>query len=125
MYVLDNANLPQAALPGIRHTTLASSGNGLKHLSIWRQTIEGGQATPPHRHDSEEVVLIESGHGELHIAGGVHRFGPNTTLVIPASAVHRIINVGAEPMTLTAALSTSPVAVTFPDGQPMPLPWKT
>jgi oxalate decarboxylase/phosphoglucose isomerase-like protein (cupin superfamily) len=54
----------------------------------------------------------------------VHRFGPNTTLVIPANAVHQIINVGAEPMTLTAALSTSPVAVTFPDGQPMPLPWK-
>lgn len=125
MYVLDNPNLPSAALPGIRHTTLASSENGLKHLSIWRQTIEGGQATPPHRHDCEEVVVIESGHGELHIAGGVHRFGPDTTLVIPANAVHQIINVGVEPMTLTAALSTSPVAVVFPDGQLLTLPWKS
>jgi mannose-6-phosphate isomerase-like protein (cupin superfamily) len=125
MYVLDIAKLPRSALPGIQHTTLASSENGLKHLSIWRQTIEGGQATPPHRHNCEEVVVIESGRGELHIAGSVYPFGANTTLVIPPNVDHQIINVGAEPMNLTAAFSTSPVAAVFPDGQPIPLPWKS
>jgi mannose-6-phosphate isomerase-like protein (cupin superfamily) len=125
MYVLDNASLPQAALPGLRHTTLAGSENGLKHLSVWRQTIEGGQATPPHRHDCEEVVVVESGRGELRIAGGTHPFGPNTTLVIPANVDHQILNTSAEPMQLTAALSSSPVEAVFPDGQPIPLPWKS
>ncbi|HLB15693.1 MAG TPA: cupin domain-containing protein [Burkholderiales bacterium] len=125
MYVLDNASRPQSALPGLRHTTLAGSENGLKHLSVWRQTIAGGQATPPHRHDCEEVVMVESGRGELHIGGEIHRFGPDTTLVIPANVDHQILNTGAEPLTLTAAFSTSPVEAVFPDGQPIPLPWKS
>lgn len=125
MYVFDIAELPKTAMPGIRHTTLASSANGLRHLSIWRQTIDGGQATPPHRHDCEEVVVIDSGRGELHIAGGVYPFGSNTTLVIPPNEDHQIVNVGAEPLTLTAAFSTSPVEVVLPDGQPIALPWKS
>lgn len=125
MYVLEIATLPQSGLPGIRHTTLAGSANGLKQLSVWRQTIEAGQATPPHRHDCEEVVIIECGRGELHIAGGVHPFGPDTALVIPRNAVHQIFNVGSEPMELTAAFSVSPVEAVFPDGQPIPLPWKS
>jgi mannose-6-phosphate isomerase-like protein (cupin superfamily) len=125
MYVLEIAKLPQSGLPGIRHTTLAGSENGLTQLSVWRQTIEAGQATPPHRHDCEEVVIIESGRGELNIAGAVYPFGPNTTLVIPRNADHQIVNVGAEPMNLTAAFSASPVEAMFPDGQPIPLPWKS
>ena len=123
--MFDIAQLPQTAMPGIRHTTLASSENGLRHLSIWRQTIDGGQATPPHRHDCEEVIVIESGRGELHIAGAVHPFGPNTTLVIPSNQDHQIINVGTEPLTLTAAFSSSPVEAVLPDGQPITLPWKS
>lgn len=123
MFVLDNSKLPQSDLPGIRHTTLAGSEHGLRHLSVWRQTIAGGQATPPHRHDCEEVVVVESGRGALHIAGGIYPFGPDVTLVIPANLDHQIINVGAEPMVLTAAFSTSPVEVFLPDGQPLVLPW--
>jgi mannose-6-phosphate isomerase-like protein (cupin superfamily) len=125
MFALDNSKLPQSELPGIRHTTLAGSEHGLRHLSVWRQTIAGGHATPPHRHDCEEVVVVESGRGELHIAGGVYPFGPDTTLVIPPNLDHQIINVGLEPMKLTAAFSTSPVEVVLPDGQPLPLPWKS
>ena len=125
MYVQDNVTLPQAALPGIEHTTLACSDNGLRHLSVWRQTIDGGQATPPHRHTCEEVVMVQSGTGELHIAGEVHRFGPDTTLVIPPDLDHQIINTGTQPMQLLAAFSATPVPTVFPDGQPIPLPWKS
>jgi len=125
MYVIENKALPQSGLPGLQHTTLAGSENGLKHLSVWRQTIEAGAATPPHRHDCEEVVLIESGRGELHIAGAAHAFGPDTTLIIPADVDHQIINAGAEPISLVGLFSTAPVNVVFPDGRPIPLPWKS
>lgn len=63
--------------------------------------------------------------GELHIAGAVHAFGPNTTLAIPANVDHQIVNTGAEPIRLVAALSTSPVTVLLPDGTPLALPWPT
>jgi mannose-6-phosphate isomerase-like protein (cupin superfamily) len=123
MNVIQNSELPRAALPGIESVTLAGSQNGLKNLSIWKQSIAPGGATPPHRHDCEEVVLIQSGRGELHLDGRVHRFGPDTTLIVPRNAPHQIINVGDVPLELVGVLSVSPVAVFFPDGRPIELPW--
>jgi mannose-6-phosphate isomerase-like protein (cupin superfamily) len=123
MNVIQNSDLPRAALPGIEHVTLAGSVNGLKNLSIWKQSVAPGGATPPHRHDCEEVVLIRAGTGELHLDGKVHRFGPDTTLVVPRNAPHQIINVGDEPLELIGVFAVSPVAVFFPDGRPIELPW--
>lgn len=123
MYVIHNSQLKRAALPGIEHVTLAGSQNGLKGLSIWKQSVAPGGATPPHRHDCEEVVLIHGGQGELHIDGEVHRFGPDTTLVVPRNATHQIINVGDTPLDLTGIFGISPVAVFLPDGEPVQLPW--
>lgn len=125
MHVITNNELPDSALPGLSHTTLAGSDNGLSRLSVWRQTIDPGAATPPHRHDCEEVVVVASGCGELHIAGRVERFGPDSTLVIPGNVDHQILNTGAEPMNLIAAFSTTPVNVLLPDGSPLPLPWRS
>ena len=71
MYVHRNAELPRASLPGIEHTTLAGRDLGALHISMWSQSLAPGAATPLHRHDCEEVVLIESGRGQLHIDGGI------------------------------------------------------
>jgi mannose-6-phosphate isomerase-like protein (cupin superfamily) len=126
MHVIDNATRLRTSLPGIAHTTLAGADDGLRHLSIWCQSIDPGQASPPHRHDDcEEVVLIESGHGELHIGGTVHPFGPNSTLIIPPGVDHQIFNTGPEPVCLTAVFSVTPVPTVFPDGEPVPLPWRS
>lgn len=125
MSVIRNSELPSASLPGLEHRTLAGSANGLENLSIWQQTIAPGGATPPHRHDCEEVVLISAGNGELHLDGNVHRFGPDTTLVVQRNLVHQIINVGDEPLEVLGMLAASPVEVFFPDGQPIALPWAT
>lgn len=103
--------------------TLAGAQNGLKNLSIWQQSIAPEGSSPPHRHDCEEVVLIKAGSGELHVAGRVHRFGPDTTLVLPRNAPHQIFNTGEGPLELIAVFAVSPVAVYLPDGQPIELPW--
>lgn len=125
MYVIDNTGLPRAQLPGIDHQTLAGSANGLRRLSVWRQTIAAGAASPPHRHACEEVVVVGSGYGELHIDGRVYPFGADNTLVIPPNVDHQIINAGDEPMHLVAVLSVTPVEVLLPDGQPLSLPWQS
>ena len=123
MHVIDHHDLPAAALPGIEHRTLAGRAQGLAHLSVWQQTIAAGATTPPHRHDCEEVVVVTAGRGRLLIDGDAHDFGAGTTLVIPPGVAHQIINVGEEPMSVTAAFSATPVGVFLPDGQPLPLPW--
>jgi len=123
MQIIRNADLPRAALPGLAHVTLAGSKNGLRNLSVWRDSIAPGSATPPHRHDCEEVVLIQAGRGTLHYEGEAHRFGPDTTLVVPRNALHQIVNDGDEPLQLIGIFAMSPVEVFLPDGLPFDLPW--
>jgi mannose-6-phosphate isomerase-like protein (cupin superfamily) len=125
MYVHRNAELSRATLPGIEHTTLAGRDLGASHISMWRQSLAPGAATPPHRHDCEEVVLIESGRGKLHIDGRIVEFGPDSTLVLPAGCDHQIVNSGVEPLRTLAVFSATPVGTAFPDGQSIDLPWRS
>ena len=123
MHVIENETLPEATLPGIDHKTLAGAAQGLAHLSVWRQAIAPGGATPPHRHDCEEVVIVEAGCGKLVGGGTTRTFGPDTTLVIPPNVDHQIVNIGDESLRMTAVFAMTPVAVFLTDGQPLPLPW--
>jgi mannose-6-phosphate isomerase-like protein (cupin superfamily) len=112
-------------LPGIEHLTLAGSAQGLKRLSVWRQSMAPGCATPPHQHDCEEVVVILEGTGEVHIGDKCSPFGPDTTLVLPPRVPHRILNTGSLPLKMLAAFSATPVGTFLPDGAPLELPWKS
>jgi len=125
MSIIHHAELPHAALPGIDHMTLAAGHLGLQRLSVWKQRIDPHQATPPHRHDCEEVVVVLGGRGELHIDGRVESFGPDSSLVLKPNVPHQIVNVGDEPLDLVAVLSMTPVTVEFPAGSPLPLPWQS
>jgi mannose-6-phosphate isomerase-like protein (cupin superfamily) len=123
MYVIDQVRPAETPIPGVRHATWASSREGLKTMSLWRQSIAAGGATPPHSHDCEEVVMCLAGNGEVHLEGKVHRFGPEQTVMLPAGVLHQIFNVGTEPLELTAVFSATPVGVTLPDGSTLELPW--
>jgi quercetin dioxygenase-like cupin family protein len=123
MFVIPQAAQPASSLPGLSHRTLAGRAQGLTALSLWRQTIDPGAATPPHRHDCEEVVIVEQGTGRLLIGGEAHAFEAGSALVIPRNADHQIANSGGVPLTLTAAFSATPVEVLLPDGSAFPLPW--
>src|SRR6476646_4105054 len=99
MQVLTNAAPAASPIPGIHHTTLAGSAQGLKQLSIWQQIVAPGGATPPHTHDCEEVVMCTAGRGEVLFGDGRKRaFGANQTVVIPANELHQIVNSGDEPL---------------------------
>ena len=123
MHVLKNDTRAGAALPGIEHLTLAGQAEGLRGLSVWRQAMEPGCATPPHRHDCEEVVLVLEGSGEVHVDGKVIAFGPDSTLVLPPGKPHQIVNTGTGPLRTVAAFSATPVGTYLPDGAPLELPW--
>jgi len=123
--VLPTEGRPHAALPGIDHLTLAGGDQGLRGLSVWQQSIDPGEATPPHRHDCEEVVVVTEGSGLLEVDGVQQAFSAPCTLVVPRNAPHQILSTGSAPLRLVAAFSVSPVQAFFPDGTPIPLPWAT
>ena len=124
MPVIDHNSLTAFDLPGLNHRTLAGPEHGMRQLEVWGQTIAPGAGTPVHRHDCEEAIVILEGSGTLTVHGEETRFGPNSTLLIPADAVHQIVNSGATPMRIIAALAMAPVAVQHADCQAMPLPWQ-
>ncbi len=123
MTVLPHASIAPLALPGLLHRTIAGPREGLRSMEVWRQTIAPGEATPLHKHDCEEVIVILAGRGRLEIEGESQGFGPETSLILPANAVHRIANTGAEPLELIGILGMAPVRVETPAGERIALPW--
>ena len=123
MKVVANPPLSPSAFPGIQHATLAGSDQGLTQLSLWQQVLQPGSATPPHRHDCEEVVMCTAVTGSLLYGARRLSFGPNNTVCIPRNALHQIVNDGGEPLHITAVFARSPVEAYFPDGQRIDLPW--
>jgi quercetin dioxygenase-like cupin family protein len=125
MNVIAQTRPEASAIPGIQHSTWAAAAEGLSQLSVWRQTLAPGAASPPHRHDCDEVVMCLAGSGEVHSRGRVQRFGAETTLALPKGEVHQLFNIGDEPLQLLAVLAATPVHTELPDGQTIALPWRT
>ena len=110
-------------LPGLSHRTVAGPLQGFQSLEVWVQTVDPGAATPVHRHDCEEAIVILEGQGVLALDGGEHVFGPGETLVIPRNAVHQVTCTGPGPLRLVAALGAAPVRVHSATNERIPLPW--
>lgn len=125
MNVIDQTRPETTALPGIAHATWAGTAEGLSQLSVWRQSLAPGAATPPHRHDCDEVVLCLSGCGDLHVDGAVHRFGADQTVVLPRGRDHQIFNAGPMPLEIIGLFAATPVPVALPDGSTLDLPWRS
>ena len=110
-------------LKGITHQTLAAAPDGASGLEVWRQTLEPRAQSPIHYHECEEVILVHEGSGRITIGNDVIDFDADTTLIVPAEAVHQLVNTGQAPLRITAILSATPAHAYAPDGSAIPLPW--
>ena len=125
MNVIEQTRPAATPIPGVAHATWAGEAEGLAQLSVWRQTLAPGAATPAHRHDCDEVVLCLSGHGEVHSEGRVQRFGADCTVVLPKGRDHQLFNTGSLPMETLGLFGVTPVRTWLPDGSVLALPWRT
>lgn len=125
MRILEQNSPTATAIEGIAHATWAGADDGVDQLSIWRQEIAPGVATPPHRHDCDEIVLCLEGGGSIESDGAAHRFERGQLLVLPRGGLHRITNDGDRPLQLIGLFGSSPVATFLPDDAPLALPWRT
>jgi quercetin dioxygenase-like cupin family protein len=126
MPVIDQTRPQPTPIPGIAHSTWAGRDDGLEQLSVWRQTLAPGAATPPHRHDCDEVALCVSGWGELHEEGQApRRFGPDHTVVLQRGRMHQLFTSGDTPLELIGVFAATPVRAILPDGEELALPWRS
>ena len=125
MNVIEQTTPTQTPIPGLAHATWAGHDDGLTQLSVWRQTMAPGGATPPHQHDCDEVVMCHTGSGELHTEGRVQTFTASSTLILPKGRVHQFFNTGKVDMEITGVFAATPVVTRLPDGSALDLPWRT
>lgn len=126
MQVIQQQRPEPSPIPGIDHATWVGAADGLTGLSVWRQTLAPGCATPPHRHDCDEVVLCLEGWGEVHAEGATpSRFGADNTVVLPRNETHQIFNVGPMPLVIVGIFGATPVRTLDAEGTPLALPWRT
>jgi mannose-6-phosphate isomerase-like protein (cupin superfamily) len=52
----------------------------------------------PHTHDEEEIMIIESGTGEIFCDGKTTKIGPGSVMFTTPNASHGITNTGSEPI---------------------------
>ena len=100
---------------------VATPANGAREVEMWHGRMDAASATPPHSHDTEEVVLFLAGSGRATVAGREVVYRAGDTLILPAGQVHQIF---AE--TASEFVSAMPIGgtVTLPDGVAMDLPWR-
>ena len=69
------------------------------NFATGRFVLEPGK-TPhaPHTHIEEEVMVIESGHGEIFCDGKTTKVGPGSVMYTTPNTSHGITNTGSEPI---------------------------
>lgn len=125
MKMINNDQLEAFNLPGLAHKTLSDNKTGNDSFEIWMQSVEPKAATPVHKHDCNEVVIILKGCGTLITENKEVHFTANTTLFISPNEVHQLINTGDETIELVGCLGMSPVKIYSPDDTLIPLPWQS
>ena len=100
---------------------VATPTSGAQQVERWRGSMDANSATPPHSHDTEEVVLFLTGSGRATVANREVRYQAGDTLLLPPAQVHQIF---AE--TDSEFVSAMPIGgtVKLPDGVVMDLPWR-
>lgn len=73
---------------------------GTKNFVTGRFVLDAGK-TPhaPHVHPEEEVMIVETGTGDIVVDGKVTRVGPGSVMYTGPNVSHGIVNTGEEPLT--------------------------
>lgn len=100
---------------------VATPSSGAQQVEMWRGRMDANSATPPHFHNTEEVVLFLKGSGRAIVGGTEVTYQAGDTLILPPDQVHQIF---AE--SESEFVSASPIGgtVCLPDGVVVDLPWR-
>ena len=88
--------------PRVSKLLLAPKDGGVHNVSMGMNITEVGSMIPDHLHEeSEEVLFLISGNAKIVIEGeGEWEIGPETAFYSPRGKMHRVENIGNEPLKL-------------------------
>jgi mannose-6-phosphate isomerase-like protein (cupin superfamily) len=103
-------------LDQLKMSTFEDSGNPVGQIGLYVQGETPGCSSlvtgrfilnpgksphPPHFHDDEEVLIVESGRGEIICDGKTTKVGPGSLMYSAPNVTHGINNTGEEPLTFS------------------------
>jgi quercetin dioxygenase-like cupin family protein len=100
---------------------VATPASGAKEVEMWHGHMDANAATPPHCHNTEEIVLFLSGNGRATVGDHELRYAPGDTLILPAGQLHQIF---AETESKFVSAMKIGGIVKLPDGTAIDLPWR-
>jgi len=72
-----------------------------KYLQLVLMTLQPGEEIGSEIHeDHDQFFRIEEGEGEVHIDGKVTRIEDDFAVIVPAGALHNVVNTGDRPLRL-------------------------
>ena len=109
------------SLQGNHSAGVATPASGAQQVEMWHGRMDANSATPPHSHNTEEVVLFLKGSGRATVGDTEVTYQAGDTLILPPGQVHQIF---AE--TESEFVSAAPIGgvVSLPDGAVIDLPWR-
>jgi len=97
MPVVDHAALPEFPMrEGITGKWIASRERGAGNVGVLSNTVQPGAAAPLHRHNYEEVILVEAGEIWVRMDETRQTARPGQCVIIPARTAHAWGNDGPE-----------------------------
>lgn len=91
--------MDKGELVGKNGVYLSGDTPGSVKFVTGRFVLQPGKSPhPPHTHAEEEVMIIESGHGEIFCDGKTTKIGPGSVMFTTPNAPHGITNTGDEPI---------------------------
>lgn len=121
MTVLRNELKQTHSMQGNHIAGIATPSAGARQIEMWHGRMDANSATPPHVHDTEEVVLFLKGSGRAVVADRELTYRPGDTLILPPGQVHQIF---ADTESEYVAAMPMGGTVELPDGTVLDLPWR-
>jgi len=90
---------------------LKGSRFGLDHLTVVLGISRPGQHIRLHRHDYEEIFIVQSGVGTYTVGDGTYQAGPGEIVLIPSGVPHGFSYLTQEPLHHTAVHSSGTFVV--------------
>jgi quercetin dioxygenase-like cupin family protein len=97
MPVVDYGAMPEFPMrPGITGKWIVSRERGAAGVGVLANTIQSGCGAPLHRHEYEEIILVEAGTIWVEMDKVRTTATPGQCVIIPANAAHSWGNEGPE-----------------------------
>jgi mannose-6-phosphate isomerase-like protein (cupin superfamily) len=92
MHIVKTEDLPRA---GSSYNFVGANQDGVS-ISMYLVEAEPGRGAPLHRHEYDEIVLVQEGRSRVVVDHLIYEVGPGDILVIKAKTPHGFVNVGKQ-----------------------------